>query len=64
MDIDKMSGLAIPPEIESTANAVKGLLAASSAFDQNEIMRAAPRFGDRAVLHAAVDGRVAYAHDP
>ncbi len=41
VDIDKMFGLAIPPQIQATANAVKRVLDASSAFDRNEIMRAA-----------------------
>lgn len=44
VDIDKMFGIAIPPEIEATANAVKRLLAASSDFDRNEIMRAAQTY--------------------
>lgn len=41
VDIDKMFGLAIPPQIQATANAVKRVLDAASAFDRNEIMRAA-----------------------
>ena len=57
VDIDKMFGLAIPPEIEATANAVKRLLAASSAFDRNEIMRAAQRYkkAARAAPVVAID---------
>ena len=41
VDIDKMFGLAIPPEVKDTADAIKRLLAASGLFDRNEILRAA-----------------------
>lgn len=41
VDIDKMFGLAIPPELHATAAAVKKLLEASRVFNRNDILRAA-----------------------
>lgn len=57
VNIDRMFGLAIPPEIEATANAAKRVLDASKNFDRNEIMRAAQTYkkASRAAPVVAID---------